>query len=103
MLLRRDHLSHKGYELVIEQGVHRAFIDAPWGPVQDLDRLESNPLQFVDEVTLRQGPGHSAGPGGGMCEDFWRKRVLLDRDVGDAETPSRLQHPSAFGEDPDLP
>jgi hypothetical protein len=34
--------------------------------VVHLDLLEACFLEFLDEVTLRQCPGHSAGPGGGM-------------------------------------
>src|SRR5687768_29381 len=102
MLLGWDHLPHQGHEVIVEQRIHRALVDPPWGSVQNLDRAESDPLHFLDEVTLRQGPGHSAGPGRRMCEDFGWKRVLLDRDVGDAETASGFQNPSTFGQDPDL-
>jgi hypothetical protein len=46
--------------------------------VVDLDLLESRFPEFVDEVTLRQGARHSAGPRGGVQKDLRREFLVTD-------------------------
>jgi hypothetical protein len=49
--------------------------------VVHLDLAESRLLELVDEVTLRQGAGHSAGPRGRMREDLGRELLVADGQV----------------------
>lgn len=58
------------YEIGREQGVLNALFDPEGMPVRDLYVDESDPLQFLDEVTLRQGTGYSTGPCRGMSDDL---------------------------------
>jgi hypothetical protein len=47
----------------------------------NLDLTESRLLKLVDEVTLRQGPGHSAGPCGRVRKHLWREFLVADSQV----------------------
>jgi hypothetical protein len=46
---------------------------------------EAGPLEFGDEVTLRQRAGHSAGPGDGVGEDLGWELFLGDGQVSKGE------------------
>jgi len=83
--LRRDEGAHEGEHFGGEERVEGAVVDAHGCALDDLDLGEAGSLEFVDEVTLRQGAGHSAGPGGGVGEDLGWELFLRDGQVGDGE------------------
>lgn len=78
LAVRRDETAHECEQIVLEQGIEDAIVDPPGPPLDHFHVFEPNLLQFLDEVTLRQGPGHSAGPRRGMRQHFGRQGVLLD-------------------------
>jgi hypothetical protein len=80
-LLDGYHALHQRDQVIVEKRIQSAVTNTPRLTTLDLDRVEADPLKFLDEVTLRQGPGHSAGPSGRMGEDLGWERVLLHRDV----------------------
>lgn len=100
LLFRWDQLAHQGYQVRGEERVAGSAVQSEREPLADVDRREPDSLQFGDEDTLRQGSGYSTGPGGGMSEDLWGYVVFDDRQVGDTQSPSRLQHPERLGQHP---
>lgn len=64
LLVRRDEATHQGNQIFIEERIEGTVGDTPGPPVHDLDALEPGGTEFLDEVTLRQGARHSAGPRG---------------------------------------
>lgn len=85
LCLGRDVPAHEGEQVGGEERVEGEVVDAEGLPSVDADVAKACPLEFRDEVTLRQGAGHSTGPGGRVREDLGRKLVLLHGDVGDGE------------------
>jgi len=78
-----DEGAHEVEHVGREEGIEGAVVDAHGRAFEDLDLGEAGPFEFGDEVTLRQGPGHSAGPGGGVGEDLGWELFLGDGEVGD--------------------
>lgn len=68
-------------------------------PLQDLRPGESHLGQFLDEDTLRQGSRYSTGPRRWVGENLGRQVVLVQRQVGHAQAPTRAEHPVRLGED----
>lgn len=102
MPFRRDDVAHDREQLVREERVESAVVDSHRRTLQDLDLDEPRPLELLDEVTLRQGAGDSAGPGRRVGEDFRRELLFVHCEVRDAELPPRPQDPAAFRERPRL-
>lgn len=96
-LFGRDHSLHERYQLVVEERVKGTVVDSPRLSIDDLDVYESDPLKFFDEVTLRQSPGYSTGPGRWVRQHFGRQSVLLNCDIRYAKTSPRLEHACTFG------
>jgi hypothetical protein len=84
----RDHLSHELDQFGRKEWVEREVVDRDRFAVVDLDLLECRLLEFVDEVTLRQGARHSAGPRGRVQEDLGREFLVADGEVGEGELAS---------------
>src|SRR5262249_6034980 len=78
--LGRDQRSHHLDQLGREDWVEREVVDGYRFALVHLDVPEACLLEFVDEVTLRQGAGYSAGPGSGG-----RELLVPDGQVGDRE------------------
>jgi hypothetical protein len=97
LLLGRDEGAHQVEHVGGEEGVEGAVVDAHGGALEDLDRGEAGPLEFGDEVTLRQGAGHSAGPGGGVGEDLGWELFFGDGEVGDGEFAAGSEHAGDLG------
>lgn len=95
-LIGGDEPVHELDEVVGEQGIDAAIGDPPGPAIDHLDRAEARLCKFLDEVTLRQGSGYSAGPGGRMRQDLRRQSTLFYRQIGDAEFPAGFEHPRAF-------
>ena len=85
LVLGWDEGAHEVEHVGGEEGVEGAVVDAHRRAFADLDLGEAGPFEFCDEVTLRQGAGHSPGPGGGMAEDLRRELLVGDGEVGDGE------------------
>jgi hypothetical protein len=98
-----DEGAHEVEHVGGEEGVEGAVVDAHRCALEDLDLAEAGPLEFGDEVTLRQGAGHSAGPGGGVREDLGWELFLCDGEVGEGELAARSEHARAFGKHACLP
>ena len=81
--LGRDEGAHEVEHFGSEEGVEGAVVDAHRRAFEDLDVGEAGPFEFGDEVTLRQGAGDSARPGGGVREDLGWELFLGDGEVGD--------------------
>jgi hypothetical protein len=78
----RDERSHQLDQLTREEWVEREVVDGDRFAVVHLELPEFRLLEFLDEVTLRQGAGHSAGPGRRVQKDLGRKFLVPDREVG---------------------
>ena len=89
-----DHLD----QIRCEQGMEVGIVYPERIALDDLDAGEACPLHFLDEVTLRHGAGHSAGPGRGMSEYLRRQILLVDGEVGYAESSGRTEDSGALGE-----
>ena len=97
MLLAGDELAHERDQLPREQRVLLDVVDAERDAVVDDDVGESRLLDLLGEVTLRQGARNSAGPRRLAGQHLWRQ-IVLHREVGDAHSAARSQHPMHFGE-----
>jgi hypothetical protein len=98
LLLGRDEGAHEVEHVGGEEGVEGAVVDAHGRALEDLDLGEAGAFEFGDEVTLRQGAGHSAGPGGGVGEDLGWELFLGDGEVGDGELAAGSQYAGDLGE-----
>jgi AraC-like DNA-binding protein len=98
-----DYASHRLEQCLGEQRIQGAVVDSHRRALEHLDVHEPRPLELVDEVTLRQGSGHSAGPCRGVGEHLRRKLVVLDREIGDTELTTRAQDASTLGQGSGLP
>ena len=72
LLVSWDRFPHQLNEIIVEKWIESTIVDTEWDSVDYINVNESCLLQFLDEVTLRQGTGHSAGPGGRVSQDFGR-------------------------------
>jgi hypothetical protein len=84
----RNQRSHELDQFGRKEWVEREVVDRDRFAVVDLDLLEFRLLEFVDEVTLRQGTRHSAGPRGRVQEDLGRELLVADGEVGERELAS---------------
>jgi hypothetical protein len=91
-LLAGNELAHERDQLLREQWVLRDIVDAKRYAVVEDDVGESRLLDLLGEVTLRQGARNSAGPRRLAAQDLWR-RIVLHREIGDAQPAARSQHP----------
>src|SRR6202022_163789 len=73
-------------------------VDAEQPAVDDLDRSEPGLLELSDKVTLRQRAGCSTDPCRRMRQHFRRRFVLVNGQVGDAESPGGAEDAGAFCE-----
>ena len=85
LFLPGDQSSHQRKQLVAEERIQRAVVDAHRLALEHLDLGEPGAFELRDEVTLRQCPRQSAGPCGRMGKDFRGELVLVDGEVRDAE------------------
>jgi hypothetical protein len=74
-------LPHQSNEIVVEEWIKGAIVDAERTSIDYLDFGEACLCKFLDEVTLRQGAGHSPGPRGWVSQDFRRQITLVHREV----------------------
>jgi hypothetical protein len=98
LLVGWDERAHDPEQFVGEEGVEGAVVDAEGCALEHLDRAESGLFEVVDEGTLRQGAGCSAGPGGWMGQYFGWEFVLVNGEVGEAELAAGSEDARAFGE-----
>ena len=91
--LRRDRPTHEVDQFRSKQRISSTVLDPPRATREYLHVGETALRECLDEVTLRHGPGYSPSPGGRMSHHLGRQRVLLDDDVGDAQTASCSQDP----------
>lgn len=89
-----DHLD----QIRCEQGMESCVVYPERIALDNLDAGEAGPLHFLDEGTLRHGAGHSAGPGCGMSEYLGRQILLVDGEVGYAESSGRTENSGALRE-----
>lgn len=99
LLLGRDEGAHEVEHVGGEEGIEAAVVNAHGGALDNLDFGEAGPFEFGDEVTLRQGAGHSAGPGGRVGEDLGWELFLGDGEVREGELAVGSEHAGALGED----
>jgi len=66
VLFGGDSSPHYVDEFLSKERVPFRLRDSERFAPDDLDLCEMDPLQFLDEVTLRQGSGHSPSPCRGM-------------------------------------
>ena len=85
----RDERPHQFDQVGRKEWIEREVADGDWFAVVHLELSEPSFLEFLDEVTLRQGAGHSTGPGGGMEENLGRELLVTDGQVGDRELAAR--------------
>jgi hypothetical protein len=78
LALGRDQRPHQLDQLGREKWIEREVVDRDPFAVVHLDLSKSRLLELLDEVTLRQGAGHSAGPGGRVKENLGRQLLVAD-------------------------
>lgn len=93
---------HQFYQVRREQGILRRVIQFEGMTFQDLRFAKTCLDELLDEDTLRQGPRYSTGPGRGMGQYLGRKILLVQGQVGDAQSPSGPEDAVGLGEDPAL-
>ena len=81
LALARNQHSHHLDQLGREEWVEREVVDGERFALVHLDLPKARLLEFLDEVTLRQGAGYSAGPGRGMPQDLGRELLVADGKV----------------------
>jgi hypothetical protein len=86
-LLRNQH-PHQLDQLWCEERIERKVVDGNVLSVAHGDLAESRLLDLLDEVTLRQGAGYSAGPRRRVQHDLGWKLFIPDRQVGNGELAS---------------
>ena len=72
---------HQPEQSFVEQRVERQVVDAERLALKHVDLTEPGSLEFLDEVTLRQGPGQSPGPGGWMRQNLRRELALVEGQI----------------------
>jgi hypothetical protein len=102
LALGRDQSAHQRDQVAAEQRIERAVIDTPRVSMHYPDVYELGLLEFLDEVTLRQGPGHSPGPRRRVSQHFGRQGVLFDGEVRDAEASTGAKDACALRENAHL-
>lgn len=60
---RVEEFVHEADHLWREEWIVDGVVDAEGGSFHHFDSMETDILQFLDEDTLRQGPGYSTRPG----------------------------------------
>lgn len=81
LTIGRDERPHKLDQLGGEERVEGEVVDRHRPPLMNCDLPESCSLELVDEVTLRQGSGHSAGPRCRVGQDLGRERLVTHRQI----------------------
>src|SRR5262245_24321990 len=97
LLTRRDQCAHHLDQLVCEEWVQSQVVHRTGLALVDLDVPEPLLFEFVDEVTLRQRTGHSAGPGGRMGEELGWKLLVANSQIGNGQLAAGHENARTLG------
>lgn len=103
LAIGRNQLLHQLDQLTRKERIDRQVVDRDRFPMVYHDLAETRLLDFLDEVTLRQGAGHSTCPRCRVQHDLWRELLAAHGQIRHRQPAARSQYACALGEYPSLP